>query len=196
MAHTPDGASRPSPATDGLRLLVVDDNPDAADTLSLLLHYWGHQPTVAYDAPAAVRSAVAEPPDAVFLDLGLPGCDGFDIAGRLRQTEGLGRVPLVALTGYADPHHRNRAAECGFDLFLVKPVDELVLQAVPAQVAEVRRMARRACELSADGKALAVECRALLREHRLQMETMRKTLESMGAWALEANDGEFDGAVQ
>jgi DNA-binding response OmpR family regulator len=140
MDPTGDGPSGALTATDGLRLLVVDDNRDAADTLSLLLHYWGHQPVVAYDAATALRAAVAEPPDAVLLDLGLPGCDGFGIAERLRQTHGLGTVPLVALTGWADQEHRVRAAECGFDLYLVKPVDELDLQAVLARLADLKRV--------------------------------------------------------
>jgi len=189
MSHTGDGAGGTRLDGDGLRLLVVDDNRDAADTLGLLLQLLGHHPTVAYDGAAAVRAAAAEAPDAVLLDLALPGRDGFGVAADLRRADGLGDVPLVALTGYADEELRDRASQCGFDLYLVKPVDELALRAVLAQVAEVRRLARRVSELSAGGRAFAAECRSLLREQRRQLGTMREAAESMGVWAAEAADG-------
>lgn len=188
-SHVGDGASDVSPAADALRLLVVDDSRDAADTLGLLLQYWGHRPQVAYDAAAALRVAVAEPPDAVLLDLGLPGCDGFAVAERLRQTDGLGDVPLVALTGWADHEHRVRAAACGFDLYLVKPVDELDLRAVLAQLADVKRMAKRAAALIAEGHELAGRTRTLAAEGRYRMDALRKTL---GVWPLAPESG--DGA--
>jgi CheY-like chemotaxis protein len=188
MAHVGDGPSGTPPTADGLRLLVVDDNRDAADTLALLLGYWGHQPAVAYDAAAAVRAAVAEPPDAVLLDLGLPGCDGFEVAERLRQTDGLGDVPLVALTGYADQDHRQRAAECGFDLYLVKPVGELALQAVLAQLAEVKRMAKRSLALSAERRALVKETRSLAAESQRRVDALRQTLGD-GVWAPRSGAG-------
>jgi CheY-like chemotaxis protein len=192
MAHTGDGPSDTRPVRDGLRLLVVDDNRDAADTLSLLLHYWGHRPTVAYDAAAALRVAVAEPPDAVLLDLGLPGRDGFGVAEELRRTDGLRDVPLLALTGYADQQYRERAAACGFDLFLVKPVDELDLQAVLARVAEVRQLAKRSAALGRENQALAARARALLAENLRHLAALRKTSAATDA---RPGDGRTDGAV-
>jgi CheY-like chemotaxis protein len=114
----------------GLRLLVVDDNRDAADSLAVLLGLWGHRPRVAYDGASALRAARAEPPDAVLLDLGMPGLDGYDLAHDLRP------AALIAVTGFADRAHRDRADAAGFDHFFVKPVDPADLCELLAEHAE------------------------------------------------------------
>jgi PAS domain S-box-containing protein len=104
------------------RLLVVDDNLDAANTLGLLLRMKGHQVEIAYDGPSALEMARMRPPDAVFLDIGMPGMDGFEVARRLRQSDN-GAMTLAALTGWGQHEDRRRTAEAGFDHHLVKPVD-------------------------------------------------------------------------
>jgi PAS domain S-box-containing protein len=105
------------------RILVVDDNVDAAESLALLLRMEGHDVRVAHDGPAALAAVEAEPPDLVFLDIGMPVMNGYDVARRLRQRPGLGRLVLVAMTGWGQEEDRRRSQEAGFDHHLVKPVE-------------------------------------------------------------------------
>src|SRR5581483_6993878 len=121
-------APAPAPRTgddamDSLRVLVFDDNSDAADSLSLLLRLWGHEPRVAHDGPEAMAAAVGLEPDVALLDIGLPQMDGFELGRRLRELPGLGDLPLVAMTGYADANARRRSEEARFLAHLVKPTD-------------------------------------------------------------------------
>lgn len=104
-------------------MLVVDDNTDAAQSLSLLLRSWGHHARVAYDGLAALREVEANPPDVVLLDIGLPGPDGYEVARRLRQGPAGAALVLIALTGYGQESDRRRAREAGFDHHLLKPVE-------------------------------------------------------------------------
>src|SRR5690606_12271186 len=104
------------------RILVVDDNDDAAETLAELLRMLGHEVEVATDGPSALARVDAFVPDLGLVDLGLPVMDGFEVARRLRATVGLEGIPLVAVTGYGQERDRVAAREAGFDELLVKPV--------------------------------------------------------------------------
>jgi CheY-like chemotaxis protein len=106
-----------------LRILVVDDNVDAADSLALLLGLLGHVVRTAYNGSAAIQIAQAFLPQVVLLDLGLPRMDGYEVARRLRQESGLGEVVLIATTGFGREADRHRCQEVGFDHFLLKPFD-------------------------------------------------------------------------
>jgi CheY-like chemotaxis protein len=117
-----------SPLAGPLSVLVVDDNADAADSLSLLVSLWGHRPLVAYDADTALTLAAGERPDVILLDLGLPGTDGWQLAGRLRSLPGLGGVGLVAVTGYGRECDRGKSAAAGLDRHLLKPVEPTLLE--------------------------------------------------------------------
>ncbi len=125
QAHEP-----PSPS--GYRLLVVDDNQDAANSLAMLLKLQGHEVRVAYSGVAALEMTKAYAPDVVFLDIGMPGMDGYEVARRLRQQPGLGKVVLAALTGWGQQEDRRRTAEAGFNHHLVKPPEPQVLEGVLA----------------------------------------------------------------
>jgi DNA-binding response OmpR family regulator len=114
------------------RVLVVDDNADTADSLALLLNLWGHRACVAYDGPAALRVAEAYRPQVVLLDLGLPGRSGSEVARRLRKEPALEKPLLVAVTG-PGPEDCERTWEAGFDLYLTKPVDLVVLRELLAR---------------------------------------------------------------
>jgi PAS domain S-box-containing protein len=125
-------------ATSGYRLLIVDDNKDAAMSLALLLQMQGHEVRVAHDGPSALAIAPAYLPNLILLDIGMPGMDGYEVARRLRREPGLESVVLAALTGWGQQEDRRRTAQAGFDHHLVKPVDgktleELLstLQAIP-----------------------------------------------------------------
>ncbi|HKB00845.1 MAG TPA: response regulator [Gemmataceae bacterium] len=152
----------------GLRLLVVDDNRDAADSLAMLLGLWGHEPRVAYDGQAALRAARAEPPDAVLLDLGMPGLDGYDLAGALRP------AALIAVTGYADPAHRERAAAAGFDHFFVKPVDLDALRVMLGDLWEVRQLSIQARQLADVTAELTRQARGLIEEGKQHVKDLRR----------------------
>jgi CheY-like chemotaxis protein len=109
--------------------LVVDDNIDAAESLSLLLQSDGHQTELAHDGLAAVAAVGRFAPDIVLLDIGLPGLNGYEAAMRMRSQAGA-RPTLVALTGWGQQQDRLRAAQAGFDLHLTKPVDPDVIMAL------------------------------------------------------------------
>jgi PAS domain S-box-containing protein len=104
------------------RVLVVDDNPDAAESLADLLRMLGHSVEVAYDGPMAIERARANPPDVVLCDIGLPGMSGYDVAQALRATAAE-RMRLIALSGYAQPEDVKHAIEAGFDVHVAKPCD-------------------------------------------------------------------------
>ena len=110
-----------------LRLIVVDDNEDAADSLATLLKAQGHSVMVEYTAMAALRRATGEQPDAMLVDIGLPDMDGYQLAGLLRGQRETRHTVLVAATGYGQARDRQRAAEAGFAHHLVKPIDMAAL---------------------------------------------------------------------
>jgi signal transduction histidine kinase len=113
-----------------LHVLVVEDNRDAAETLRSVLQLHGHKVAVAYSGPDGVETAERWQPDVVLCDIGLPGLDGYGVAGKLRQNPSTANALLVAVTGYGQNEDRYRSHEAGFDRHLVKPVDPEVLLAI------------------------------------------------------------------
>ena len=105
------------------RVLVVDDNRDAAESIAIVLKLAGHDVHTAGDGTEALGLATIHLPEVVVLDLGLPGIDGYEVAERLRELPGLRHAMLIALTGYGSERDRERAHAAGFDLHLVKPAD-------------------------------------------------------------------------
>jgi len=104
------------------RMLVVDDNGDSAESLALLLALAGHETHVAHDGPEALTRADALRPDAVLLDLGLPGLNGYEVCKRLRVEAWAREIPIIAITGWGQDEDRQRSKDAGFDAHLVKPV--------------------------------------------------------------------------
>jgi signal transduction histidine kinase len=123
----------------GLPILVVDDNTDAATLLALYLRRLGHSVRVAHDGPSAIDALADFAPQVAFLDLGLPVMDGFALARRLRETPGLARLHLVALTGYGQDADRRRSKDAGFDVHLVKPAGRDALKELLAAFVAGRR---------------------------------------------------------
>ena len=115
------------------RVLIVDDNRDAAASLAMLLHTLGAEVYVAHDGPAAIETFCARAPEIVLLDVGMPGMSGYEVARRLREHDPDRRTTLVALTGWGQDEDRRRAREAGFDHHLVKPADVELLQRLIAQ---------------------------------------------------------------
>jgi PAS domain S-box-containing protein len=130
-----DGGPQQEPArSSGHRLLVVDDNQDAAVSLAMLLRLQGHEVRVAHSGPAALEAVKDYAPDVVFLDIGMPGMDGYEVARRLRRQPGLEKVVLAALTGWGQQEDRRRTAEAGFDHHLVKPPEPKVVESLLADL--------------------------------------------------------------
>jgi PAS domain S-box-containing protein len=115
-------------AAQGWRVLVVDDNVDAANMIAMMLQHFGHQTETVYSAQSALEMAVKYHPDFVVLDIGLPGMDGYEVARRLRRIPELKDTRLIAATGYGQEADRQRSEEAGFDYHLVKPIDPQILQ--------------------------------------------------------------------
>ncbi|HEX7185049.1 MAG TPA: ATP-binding protein [Thermoanaerobaculia bacterium] len=117
-----------------VRVLVVEDNIDAAESLATLLRIWGHEVHVVHDGLEALDAAREKQPEVVLLDIGLPGLDGYQVAQRLRE-EGLDGALLVAMTGYGQPEDRRRSREAGIHHHFVKPVEPFVLKSLLADIA-------------------------------------------------------------
>lgn len=140
--QSPAAAVGPAAATPGAhaprRILVVDDNVDGAKSLALLLKLAGHTTSIAYSGPAALERARSFAPEVVFLDIGLPGMNGYEVARRLRAEPNGAALTLVALTGWGTDDDRKRAHDAGFDHHLTKPVDAAQVHALLADRSAAR----------------------------------------------------------
>jgi CheY-like chemotaxis protein len=115
-------AANPKPRGAARRVLIVEDNPDAAETFAEALVEAGHEVRTAGDGPSALQLVDTFVPDIAFLDIGLPAMDGYELAGLLRRVPSLLHTPLVAVTGYAQDDNRQRALASGFSEHLAKPL--------------------------------------------------------------------------
>ncbi len=118
----------------GHRLLVVDDNRDAAESLGMLFTLQGHEVRIAHSGAEALEITATYVPDLIFLDIGMPGMDGHEVARRIRRQPGLQHVVLAALTGWGQQEDRRRTAEAGFDHHLVKPPTPAAVEEVLADL--------------------------------------------------------------
>jgi PAS domain S-box-containing protein len=137
-AQEPGGRAAAGPGSRALRVLVVDDNADAADCLVALLGLLGHTTRVAHDGPQGYRAAQEFQPELAFLDIGLPGMSGHDLARAIRRTAGLQEMVLIALTGWGASSDMAQSHESGFDQHLTKPVSFEALTQALAAAEEVR----------------------------------------------------------
>lgn len=135
-AETGIGTAR---AFSSMKVLVVDDNEDAAESLSLLLQFLGHEVTTVYGGEQALRCIREASPQVVLLDIGMPGLNGYEVARRARQEWGPQCPILIAVTGYGQPQDKQAAAEAGFMGHLVKPVEPERLSKVMERLAEQLR---------------------------------------------------------
>ena len=121
-----------------LRVLVVDDNRDAADSLTVLVGMWGHEVRTAYNG-SAIHAVPVFQPDVIVLDIGMPKMDGNSMARLLRQQECYDDTLIIAVTGYHDEARRLLSREAGIDHYLIKPVDPRVLEALLLVKANAKR---------------------------------------------------------
>ena len=137
----PSDVAEPRPLTkhtpiQSRRVLVIEDNRDAADSLCEVLDLLNHSATVAYSGDEGLKKVRAHRPDVVLCDIGLPGMDGHEVARAIRADASLSATTLVALTGYAAPEDLARSQEAGFDFHLAKPPS---IEAIERVLAEVKR---------------------------------------------------------
>jgi CheY-like chemotaxis protein len=136
-SQPPSAPTAPVPlVTPPLRVLVVDDNVDTAESLTMLVQALGHDVRTTHDGSAAQQVALDYRPNVVLLDIGLPGIDGYEVARWIRQQAVLQGAVLVAMTGYGQESDRQRSHDAGFDFHLVKPTDFGKLQEILATVSE------------------------------------------------------------
>ena len=128
-----------------VRILLVEDNPDAAESLRVLLELAGHEVRVASDGLRALKVVDEFEPELAFVDVGLPGIDGYELATRLRAHPSCRSTLLVALTGYGRDKDKKRANEAGFDHHLTKPVDFDAIDRLLANASAPARRRRRGC---------------------------------------------------
>ena len=122
-ARSPDGRDDPSASKSSLRILVVDDNKDSADSLAMMLRVMGNDARTAYDGQQGVDVAREFRPDVVLLDIGMPKLNGYEACRRIRQQAWSADVSIIAMTGWGQEEYRRRSQEAGFDQHMVKPVD-------------------------------------------------------------------------
>jgi CheY-like chemotaxis protein len=126
---------KPAPGNGGSRrILIVDDNVDAAETLSMMLEILGQQTHKAHDGNAAIQAAADYRPEIIFMDIGLPGISGHEAASRIRKDLGMTDVYMVALSGYGTEEDRRKSLYAGFDTHLVKPLDPSLLPGILSAV--------------------------------------------------------------
>jgi signal transduction histidine kinase/ActR/RegA family two-component response regulator len=126
-----------------LRLMVVDDNRDAADSLTMLLRFLGADVETVHDGPTALKTIRTHLPNVVLLDIGMPEMDGYDVARQIRQYPEFEHVTLIALTGWGQDDDRRRSREAGFDYHLVKPIELSALQELLARIPDAQIAATR-----------------------------------------------------
>ncbi|HTH44842.1 MAG TPA: ATP-binding protein, partial [Oxalicibacterium sp.] len=131
----PSGATMPRATPKALRILIVDDNRDAANMLGEVVKAIGHLPIVEYNPAKALKRAESERPDVCLLDIGLPQMDGYELARRLRVQHRTPKIVLIAVTGYGQQGDYKQALSSGFDYHFVKPVDTEALSALLSEIA-------------------------------------------------------------
>ncbi len=157
-----------------LRVLIVDDNEDHADSLATLVELWGHVPAVAHDGEAGLRSARAWRPDCLILDINMPRLDGYALAREVRREPELGGAKLVAVSAYSHPDHVSRAEAAGFDYRLIKPADPAELKELLAMIEAIHRLADETKELAKKNVALTDETKELLRDVKDGLKEVKK----------------------
>ncbi len=169
-------AARQADPLNRFRILVVDDNEDAADTLAMLLRMWGHDVHTAYSGEDALESARDYRPDCMLLDIRMPGMDGYTLARRLRQEPSLRQSQLVALSAYSSEEHGRRAREAGFDHWLVKPADPKALEGLLSMLHQALKLAERTEALAEKNVRLAQETKALLTEVKEELQDVKEEI--------------------
>lgn len=165
------------------RVLVVDDNRDAADSLCMILTMLGYEVQSMYTGTGVLDAALDFAPDCIVLDIGLPGSSGYEIAREIRRDERLRNARLIALTAYSN---EAKARTAGFDHHLVKPIDPLVLKPIVEEVvgmkkrlAATERQIEQQGEIVADTRALISEIKDDIKEVKEELREVKKDVKEL-----------------
>jgi CheY-like chemotaxis protein len=161
------------------RVLVVDDNQDAADTFSWILERWGYDVRVAYDGVNGLETAIRHRPHCLFMDIGMPRMTGYELARQVRSQPGLDRAKLIALTAYSDENHLRLAEEAGFDYHLVKPADLADVERLLTMLQDVFKLVEKTEELAQQSLSLAGETKELLEEVREDIREVKEEVQEL-----------------
>jgi two-component system, OmpR family, response regulator len=162
-----------------LRVLVVDDHQDSANSLCQLIGLWGYECEVAYDGGAGLKAACAFHPDCLLLDIAMPVLDGYTLAERVRQEPSLANTKLIALSAFSDSAHVSRAKQAGFDFLLVKPADPAELERLLTMLNEVVRLATKTKQLARQNVSLANETKELLKEVKEDIKEVKEEVKEL-----------------
>lgn len=186
-----------------LRILIVDDNEDAADSLATLLELrapaTGHGSSrydvrVAYNGVAGLRAAREFTPDCLISDIGMPGMDGYSLARAVRGEPELAGVKLVALSAYSDPEHVRRTGEAGFDYRLTKASNIEDVLEVLRMVEEIKYLAARTRELAEHNVNIAGETKELLQEVKDGVKELQQDVAELREDIKEIKSGHANGS--
>jgi CheY-like chemotaxis protein len=141
--HAPQAEPQEAPPPAPLRVLVVDDNVDSAETIGFVLARMGHQARTVYDGARALAEADAFRPDVILLDIGLPGMNGHEVARGIRQTPWGGTTTIIAVSGWGEAADKQESRAAGFDHHVVKPLDYDGVKKLLTTVESTRHFGRR-----------------------------------------------------
>lgn len=170
------------------RVLIIDDNRDAANSLHVILRMWGYDCRVAYDGLTGLEAARVYLPDCLVLDINMPRMDGLSVARQVRRHPGLERTKLIALTAYSDAHYSERIRQAGFDHHLIKPADLTELQRILAMLNEIMRLALKTEDLARQNIALASETKELLKEVKDDLREVKEEVKEIKEELREVKD--------
>jgi len=177
-----------------LRVLLVDDNPDAVESLAVVLELWGYDVGVAYDGATAFASALDWPPDCLISDIGMPGVNGYALARRVRAEPALAGVRLVAQSGYSDAATEQAAREAGFEHRFVKPVDLSALQEVLTMMDKIKALAEKTKGLAEQNVELAGQTRDLIKEVKEDVKEVKQEVKELKKDVQELKENQDGGA--
>jgi two-component system, OmpR family, response regulator len=183
----------PLPAA--IRVLIVDDNQDAADSLALLLGLRNYEVRVAYNGLDGLRIARDYVPDCVISDISMPGLDGYALARAIRAEPSLAGMKLVALSAYSDDEHVRRVAEAGFDHRLTKAADTQELCEVLGMIEHIKELATKTQELARQNVSLAGETKDLLKEVKQDVKEVKQEVKELKQEVKELKEKSDDDAA-
>jgi len=169
------------PARRPLRVLIVDDNRDAADSLASLLQLLDYEARVAYDGLSGLRATQEYAPDCLISDISMPGLDGYALARAVRADPALAGVKLVALSAYVDERHVRRAEESGFEYCLGKGASPSELMEVLRMIEDIRNLAVETQRLAIQNVALAGQTKELLQEVKEEVKEVKEEVRELKA---------------
>jgi two-component system OmpR family response regulator len=162
-----------------VRILVVDDNKDVADSLVALFELMGAETRIAYDGVAGLAVAREWEPDCVMSDIKMPNLNGYDLARQMRADPRLAKAKLVCLSAFEDERHQREAQEAGFDHILTKPASPEELEEVLGMVEEIKALAEKTRDLAAENVKLAGETKELIQEVKEDIQEVKEDVREL-----------------